>query len=68
MGTTRSKSFTDVLNTAQDADYKDAKDKLDAILNGTVSSGPGHQLSSFNLDLGAYPEVVSTPTMRLVPA
>lgn len=61
-------SFTDFLNTAQDANYKDAKDKLDAILNGTVSSGPGHQLSAFNVDLGAYPAVTAAPSLRLVPA
>ncbi|SDI09317.1 hypothetical protein SAMN05192558_101660 [Actinokineospora alba] len=62
------KSFTDFLNTAQTANYTDAKDKLNAILNGTVSDGPSHQLSTFNVDLGAYPSMQATPSRRLVPA
>jgi hypothetical protein len=59
--------FTGFLNKAQAANYKDAENKLDAILGGTVSSGPG-ALSTFNVELGAYPEVHAAPIKRLVPA
>ena len=63
------KRFTAFLDRAQEANYKDAQNRLDAILNGATSTGPA-MLNEFDVDLRRYPLAQPHPVerRRLVPA
>jgi hypothetical protein len=52
------KSFTAFLDRAQAANYKDAQNRLDGLLDGTVSSGVP-KLNKFGVDVESYPPVLA---------
>ncbi|GGS58551.1 hypothetical protein [Actinokineospora fastidiosa] len=59
--------FLAYLDKAQAVNYQDAQQKLDMILDGTVSASPvaPHGLGAFNVDLRAYPLVQANRSRRL---
>lgn len=59
--------FNGMLEKAQAVNYKDADNKLDIILNGVTSTGPG-TVNIFSANLANYPTISTTPRKRLTPA
>lgn len=66
-GSDPNKKFVGFLDKAQAANYKDAENRLDTILNDTTSSAPT-SMNTFNVDITTYPLAKTAKTKPLIRA